>query len=243
MGSKQASRQLKCKQGNGHMHMSKSLDLLSIDIYTLEDLKSFTVRGIQFGTNPLVNSIVLGEDDEEELQNNYSSPPVIGLHNGIGGVLADLIGIGKNNCVHCFCFLEVEELDYNDEGIIIEFGEYEFGDPNDFNVKTYYTTKKGGLRLYVVKTKWFENYCGLTRTKCEINKKEILEDILIGISKKHKWRLEFYNNKKQNCQDFVAVLLNYLEIRNYEICKGNIDMIPDKIQNILKNVNLIGFSN
>ena len=123
-----------------------------------------------------------------------------------------------------------------DEGIIIEFGEYEFGCPNDFNVKTFYESKKGGLRLYVVKTKWFENYCSLARVKCEINKKEILEDILIGISRKHKWRLEFYDRKKQNCHDFVAVLLDYLEIENYEICKGTINEIPDKILKVL-NIN------
>ena len=235
MGSKQFSS--RC--GNGHNNLSKSINVSSLNDYTLEDLKSYTIKGIQFGTNPLVDSIIIGGNNENKNNNendDYSAPPVIGFHHGIPGVLADLVGFGRNNCVHCFCFLEVEEMQDRDEGIIIEFGEYEFGCPNDFNVKTFYESKKGGLRLYVVKTKWFENYCSLARVKCKINKKEILEDILIGISRKHRWRLEFYDRKKQNCHDFVAVLLDYLEIENYEICKGTINEIPDKILKVL-NIN------
>ena len=227
------SKLLTSRHGNGHMDLSKSINVSSLSECTFEDLKTFRITGIQFGTNPLVDSIVIGEYDNPK--DNYTAPPVIGFHNGIGGALADDFGVGKNNCVHCFCFLEIEELDNNDEGIIIEFGEYEYGDPNDFNVKTFYYSKKGGLRLYVVKKKWFENYCSLTRVKCEINKKEILDDILVGISIKYKWRLEFYDRKKQNCHDFVAVLLNYLQINNYEICKGSINMIPDKIKRVLEN--------
>ena len=239
MGSKQASKQMKCRQGNGHLNLRKSIDVSSIDDFTLEDLKSFTVTRIQFGTNPLVNSFVLGDNDDDELRNNYYTPPVLGFHNGLGGALADLTGFGKNNCVHCFCFLEVEELYNNNEGIIIEFGEYEYSDPNDFGVKTYYNTARGGLRLYVVKRNWFENYCSLTRIECKINKREILDDIITGISINYRWRLDFYDNEKQNCQDFVAVLLNYLEIQSYEICKGTIDMIPDKIRNVLNNIQQI----
>ena len=226
------SKQLRCRQGNGHFNICNILNSNSLSDLTLEDLKTFTIKGIQFGINPLVDSIVIGENNDDP-KNNYSAPPVIGFHNGIGGVIVDLLGIGKNNCVHCFCFLEVEELVENDEGIIIEFGEYNYGDPNDFNVKTLYESKNGGLRLYVVKKRWFENYCSLARIKCLINKKEILEDILIGISKDHKWRLENYDRKKQNCHDFAAILLNYLEIQNYEICKGTLDQIPDKIKRVL----------
>ena len=228
------SKQLSSRTGNGHLNLSKTLNLSTLSDNTLDDLKTYTIKGIQIGINPLVDSIVIGENDDDP-RNNYSAPPVIGFHNGIGGVLVDILGIGKNNCVHCFCFLEIEELVNNDEGIIIEFGEYEYGDPNDFNVKTFYTSKKGGLRLYVVKTKWFENYCSLARVKCNINKKEILDDILVGISKKYKWRLEFYDKQKQNSHDFVVVLLNYLEVKNYEICKGSFDMIPDKIKRVLEN--------
>ena len=194
MGSKQASKQMKCRQGNGHLNLRKSIDVSSIDDFTLEDLKSFTVTRIQFGTNPLVNSFVLGDNDDDELRNNYYTPPVLGFHNGLWGALADLTGFGKNNCVHCFCFLEVEELYNNNEGIIIEFGEYEYSDPNDFGVKTYYNTARGGLRLYVVKRNWFENYCSLTRTECRINKREILDDIITGISINYRWRLDFYDN-------------------------------------------------
>ena len=233
------SQQFGCRSGNGHSDLSKSINISSLNDYTLEDLKSFTIKGIQFGTNPLVDSIVIGDNNDNKNENNnpkdeYSAPPVIGFHQGIPGVLADLVGIGKNNCVHCFCFLEVEELDERDEGIVIEFGEYEFGDPNDFHVKTFYESKKGGLRLYVVKRKWFDNYCSLARVKCLINKKEILADILIGISRDHKWRLEFYDRKKQNCHDFAAVLLNYLEIQSYQIYKGTTEQIPDKIRKVLK---------
>ena len=229
------SKQLSSRTGNGHLNLSKSLNLSTLSDNTLEDLKTFTIKGIQVGINPLVDSIVIGDNSDNDSINNYTAPPVIGFHNGIGGALVDILGIGKNNCVHCFCFLEIEELVNDNEGVIIEFGEYEYGDPNDFNVQTFYTSKKGGLRLYVVKTKWFENYCSLARIKCQINKKEILDDILVGISRNYKWRLEFYDNKKQNCHDFVAVLLNYLEIQNFEICKGTLSIIPDKIKKVLLN--------
>ena len=226
------SKSLTSKSGNGHRNLNTSLNLNSIGEVTLEDLKTYNIRGIQFGTNPLVNSIVLGENDDPK--DNYTAPPVIGFHNGIGGVIVDVLGIGKNNCVHCFGFLEAEELDMNNEGIVIEFGEYEYGEPNDFGVKTYYTSKLGGLRLYVVKNNWFESYCSLTRVKCKINKNEILEDILTGISKNYKWRLQYYEQKKQNCQDFLAVLLKYLEVQSYEFCKGSMNMIPDKIKKVLE---------
>ena len=228
------SNQFGSRSGNGHGNLSKSINISSLKDYCLEDLKSFEVKRIQFGTNPLSDSIILGENKNNGQIDNYSAPPVIGFHQGIPGILADIVGIGKNNCVHCFCFLEVDELADNEEGIITEFGEYNYGDPNDFNVQTLYASRKGGLRFYVVKTKWFENYCSLARVKCEINKKEILEDILVGISRNYKWRLEFYDRKKQNCQDYAAELLNYLDVQSYEICKGTIDNIPDKIRKVLK---------
>ena len=223
----------RCRCGNGHNEISKSINPTDLEQYDLEDLKTYKVRGIQFGTNPLVDSIVIGENKGDPKSDNYVPPTVIGAHKGLPGLIADVVGFGSNNCVHCFCFLEVEELDENDEGIIIEFGEYNYGDPNDFNVKTYYISRKGGLRLYVVKRKWFENYCILARVKFTINKKEILEDILTGISLDHKWRLEFYDRDKQNCHDFAAVLLNYLQIQNYEIVKGSKDYIPNKILRVL----------
>ena len=148
MGSKQFSS--KC--GNGHKNLSKSLNTNTINDYTLEDIKSYKIIGIQFGTNPLVDSLVIGENNNNNQNDkNYKAPPVIGFHQGFPGVLADIVGIGKNNCVHCFGFLEAEELKNKDEGIIIEFGEYEFGNPNDFEVKTLYECRKGGLRYYVVK--------------------------------------------------------------------------------------------
>jgi len=212
--------------GNGHIDLSKRIDKSSLNEYTLEDLKSCTVKRAQFGTNPLVGSIVIG---------NRNNPVIIGLHNGIGGALADLSGYGKNNCVHCFCFLEVEELDSKNEGIIIEYGEYNYGDPNDFKVKTYYESTRGGMRLYVIKKEWFDMYCGVVRVECTIGKNEILEDIFIEISRNHKWRKEFYSRQLQNCQHFVAVLLNYLEIQNYTVCKGTKELIPDKIKRVLNN--------
>ena len=135
------SKQLRCRQGNGHFNICNTLNSNSLSDLTLEDLKTFTIKGIQFGINPLVDSIVIGENNDDP-KNNYSTPPVIGFHNGIAGVIVDLLGIGKNNCVHCFCFLEVEELVENDEGIIIEFGEYKYGHPNDFNEKLFIIVKK-----------------------------------------------------------------------------------------------------
>jgi len=224
MGAKQLNST--STSGNGHADLSKRIDKSSLNEYTLEDLKSCTVKRAQFGTNPLVGSLVIG---------NRDNPVIIGLYGGIGGALADLFGVGKNNCVHCFCFLEVEELDKKNEGILIEFGEYDYGGINDFGVKTYYESTRGGMRLYVVPKDSFETYCGVLRVECTIGKNEILDDILIGISRNHKWRKEFYNRQKQNCQHFVAVLLNYLEVQNYTVCKGTKELIPDKIKRILNN--------
>ena len=226
------SNQFGSRCGNGVGNSIISNNSSSSQIYTLADIKSFKVTGIQFGTNPLVDSIVIGQAGDIT-KDDYSPPLVIGFHNGIGGVLADIFRFGKNNCVHCFCFLEVEELEDKDEGIVIEFGEYNYGDPNDLTENTIYESKKGGLRYYIVKKNIFEKYCGLARIKCEINKKESLDDIIIGISKNYRWRLEYYNRDKQNCHDFAAVLLEYLEIQRYEICKGSTNNIPDKILRVL----------
>ena len=220
--------------GNGHSNLSQSIDSSQIINYTLEDLQSCIVKRIQFGTNPLSGSLISGGNKNNGQNCNYSPQSVIGLHKGIPGVLADIVGIGKNNCVHGFCFLEIEESPANEEGIITEFGEYNYGDPNDFGVQTLYASKQGGLRFYVVKKKWFEDYCSLARVRCRINKKEFLKDILVGISRNYDWRLKFFNRKKQNSQDFVAELLNYLDVKSYEICKGTIDYIPDKIRKALK---------
>ena len=237
MGSNQDSG----GQGNWRKNLNQNINIFSLSERTLENIKTFKVLGIQFGVNPLTynnNNNKLGEKDDDP-QSNYSAPPAVSLNNEAHGTFDNIQGIGKNNYVHCFCFLEVEELAESDEGIIIEFGEYSYGEPNYFNVKTFYTSKKGGLRLYIVKKKLFKNHCGLARVKCKINKREILDDILVGISKKYKWRLEFYDKQKQNSHDFVVVLLNYLEMKNYEFCKGSFDMIPDKIKNILKNEEVV----
>ena len=236
MGSRQFGSRCRC--GNGHNEISEGINPTDLEQYDLADLETYKVIGIQFGTNPLVDSIVIGENQGDPKSDNYVPPTVIGAHKGLPGLIADIIGFGSNNCVHCFCFLEIEELAQKDEGIIIEFGEYYYNDPNDFKVKTYYISKKGGLRLYVVKRKWFENYCLLARIKFTINKKEILGNILHGgITSNYKWRLEFYDRDKQNCHDFAVVLLKYLEIQNFEIVKGSKDYIPDKILRILNNNN------
>ena len=224
------SKELSGRQGNFHRKLNKNLNVSSLSEYSLEDLKALTIKGMQFGINLLKDN---NKKDEKDAlpQDYYSAPPAIGFHNEINNEIVD-IGIDKNNCVHSFCFLEVEDLAESDEGIIIEFGEYSYGENNDFNVKSFYMSKKGGLRLYVVKTKSFENYCNLVKVKCTINKREILDDILVGISKNYKWRLEFYDKSKQNCHDFVVALIKYLEVQKYEICKGIFSKIPDKIKNV-----------
>ena len=211
--------------------IDQALDFTSLDeyVFTLEDLAQFKINGIQIGINSQIDEEIKEEITSNKNTYDSSAPPLIHINQGTSGLLPDIDEIGINNYVHCFCLLEVEEF----EKIIIEFGEYAYGNQNDFGMKTFYPSKKGGLRLYVVKTKIFEEYSRLARIKCKIFKKEILEDILYGISREHKWRLEFYDRKEQNCIDFVAILLDYLQILNYEIYKGNIDDIPDKILRVL----------
>ena len=232
MGSKQIGS--KCnKSDKVPTNIKQVLDFTSLDKYTLENLKLCTVIGIQIGINSSIDNDIIKENNNDKNIVDSSAPPVINFNQGNSGVLPDIDEIGINNYAQCFCFLEVEEFEKIDSGIIIEFGEYAYGNQNDFGMKTFYPSKKGGLRLYVVKTKIFEEYSRLARIKCKIFKKEILEDILYGISREHKWRLEFYDRKEQNCIDFVAILLDYLQILNYEIYKGNIDDIPDKILRVL----------
>ncbi len=215
--------------------IDQALDFTSLDeyVFTLEDLAQFKINGIQIGINSQIDEEIKEEITSNKNTYDSSAPPLIHINQGTSGLLPDIDEIGINNYVHCFCLLEVEEFEKIDSGIIIEFGEYAYGNQNDFGMKTFYPSKKGGLRLYVVKTKIFEEYSRLARIKCKIFKKEILEDILYGISREHKWRLEFYDRKEQNCIDFVAILLDYLQILNYEIYKGNIDDIPDKILRVL----------
>ena len=225
------SRQFGSRSGNGHNNTNNNSNIPPLNDYTLEDLKSYKVIGIQFGINPIGDNIIKQVDNENSKE-DYSAPPVITINRGFSGPLAD--SGNKNDCIHCFCFLEVEELDYKDLGIMIEFGEYQYDSQNDFEVKSFYESKKGGLRYYIVKKLWFENYSILARVKCLINKKEILQDIINGISQEHKWRMEFYDRDKQNSEDFVVALLKYLEIQNFQIYKGTIQNIPNKIKEQLK---------
>ena len=233
MGSKQIGS--KCnKSDKVPTNIKQVVDFTSQDKYTLENLNLCTVTGIQIGINSSIDKDIIKENNNDKNVVDSSAPPVINFNQGNSGVLPDIDEIGINNYAQCFCFLEVEELKKKSEGIIIEFGEYAFGNPNDFGVeKTFYPSKKGGLRLYVVNLQTFENNCRLARIKCKIYKNEILEDILYGISKEHKWRFEFYDRKTQNSSDFAAVLLDYLQILNYEICKGSDDDIPNKLLSVL----------
>ena len=232
MGSRQSSCACPC-EGEPNNEEEQCLDFLSLDEYTLADLKLFRVIGIQIGINQPIDNDSILETQYDPNTADCSAPPLIHISQGISGALPDVDGVGEKNYVHCFSFLEVEELEESKKGIIIEFGEYAYGHPNDFNDKTFYPSKNGGLRLYVVQENSFDDYCHLARIKCTIKKNEILDDILIGISREHKWRKDFYNRKTQNCIDFVAVLLNYLQILNFEICKGKRNEIPDKILSAL----------
>ena len=239
MGSNQfSSCTSRCDCDEELNNSEPKLDFSSPEKYNLDDLKICNIIGIQIGINHSIDNDSILETHYDSNGADISAPPLINFSQGISGVLPDVDEIGEKNYVHCFCLLEVKELEDRKEGIIIEYGEYAYGNnTNDFQTEnTFYPSKFGGLRLYIVQKNSFENYCQLARIKCTIKKNEILEDILNGISKEHKWRKDNYDRKKQNCIEFVVVLLKYLQILNFEICKGTREDIPDKILDILSDL-------
>ena len=237
MGSNQFSSCSSRCDLNGESYIPEpNFDLLSTEKYTLEDLKLIKINGIQIGINNPIDNDSIQEPIYNSNGADSSAPPLINFSQGISGALPDIDEIGKKNYLHCFCLLEAEKLEEKNKGIFIEFGEYDSGnDINDFKVKTFYQSKLGGLRLYVVNENLFENYCQLVRIKCKIEKNEELDDILDRISIKYKWIKDNYDRKNQNSIDFVVELLKYLKILNFEICKGIREEIPDKILDVLDN--------
>ena len=237
MGSNQfSSCSSRCDLDGESYIPEPNFDLLSTEKYTLEDLKLIEIIGIQIGINNPIDNDSIQEPIYISNGADSSAPPLINFSQGISGALPDIDEIGKKNYFHCFCLLEAGKLEEKNKGIFIEFGEYDSGnDINDFKVKTFYQSKLGGLRLYVVNENLFENYCQLVRIKCKINIIEELDDILNGISREYKWKKDNYDRKNQNSIDFVAVLIKYLKILNFDICKGTREEIPDKILDILDN--------
>ena len=236
MGSNQfSSYSSRSGCGRGPNNSEPVLNFSSSSIYTEDNLKTFKIIEIQIGINSLLDNDSLLETNYAPNGVDISAPPLINFSHGISGALPDVDELEKNY-VHCFCFLEAEELEDSSEGIFIEFGEYAYGNnENDFNAETFYASKLGGLRFYVVKKRYFEDYCQLVRIKCEINKNESLDDILVGIQRDYKWKKDNYDRKNQNSIDFVTVLLKYLELLDFEICKGTRNEIPDKILDALDN--------
>ena len=93
MGSRQFGSRCRC--GNGHDDLGKSIDPTMLEDYELEDLKEYKVRGIQFGTNPLVDSIVIGEFEGDPKKDDYTSPSIIGPNKGTPGLIVDKVDFWK----------------------------------------------------------------------------------------------------------------------------------------------------
>ena len=152
MGSNQFSSCSSRCDLNGESYIPEpNFDLLSTEKYTLDDLKLIKINGIQIGINNPIDNDSIQEPIYNSNGADSSAPPLINFSQGISGALPDIDEIGKKNYLHCFCLLEAEKLEEKNKGIFIEFGEYDSGnDINDFKVKTFYQSKLGGLRLYVV---------------------------------------------------------------------------------------------
>ena len=78
-----------------HNNLDNSINPIDLEEYELEDLKSYKVRAIQLGTNPLVDNIVIGENEGDPKNDDYTSPSIIGPNKGTPRLIVDKVDFWK----------------------------------------------------------------------------------------------------------------------------------------------------
>ena len=141
---------------------------------------------------------------------------------GIKNFLPTYLG-GSTFTYHASVFLDLDTLEPS-EGVILEYGGYSGGDASYKNKNIHYA-EEDGLRFIKIS---YEDY--KKRIHNGLKGSQIIEHLdktcfLYTLSKlidectsncKKKWRKKDYNLSSHNCQDFVAQVIEILEVRRKE---------------------------
>lgn len=133
---------------------------------------------------------------------------------------------------------------YEDEGLLLEYGKYESKD--NINKLMKYEYNDGGMRYGFCKLVDFQRELASTASiNLEIKSFIIFKDLIDKLKENESWNLESYSVNSHNCQHFCAKVIKILRckfnpssvtIKNNERKKQGkiIDIIPDTIKAILK---------
>lgn len=140
----------------------------------------------------------------------------ISQKNGLKLFLPAYIG-GSTYSHHASCFLGFE----NDFSVKLEYGGY-YGDEPNYSNRVYYWNKDG-LRFAGMSWEEYKEIIDVSKSGSQIiilltvKNKMLLKDLLILCCKEGNWRAKDYNLISNNCQTFIAKVIEILKVvRNDE---------------------------
>lgn len=188
--------------------------------------------------------LIEGSNPEDALKETYIIKKVtLGISNIEDSAI--LKKVFPVRYVHASLFISDKPPDnYEDEGLLLEYGKYECKGNTNKLVK--YEYNDGGMRYGFCKLIDFQKDLASTASiNLEINSFLLFKDLIDKLKENESWDLESYSVNSHNCQHFCAKAIkilrgkfnpNNVTIKNNERKKEGkiIDIIPDTIRAILK---------
>ena len=186
--------------------------------------------------------LIEGLNPDDALKNSYIIKKVtLGISNIEDSKL--LKKVFPTSYVHTSLFISDKPPDnFEDEGLLLEFGKYESKD--NLNNLMKYEYKDGGMRYGFCKLNEFQKELASTASvNLEINSFLIFRDLIEKMKENDNWDLQSYKVNSHNCQHFCAKAIkilrakfnpNCVTIKNNERKKSGkiIDIIPNTIKEI-----------
>ena len=188
--------------------------------------------------------LIEGSNPDDALKDSYIIKKVtLGISNIEDSKI--LKKVFPTSYVHASLFISDKPPDnFEDEGLLLEFGKYESKD--NLNNLMKYEYMDGGMRYGFCKLNEFQKELASTASvNLEINSFILFRDLIEKLKDNDSWNLQSYRVNSHNCQHFCAKALQILRakfnpscvnIKNNERKKSGktIDIIPDTIRAVFK---------
>ena len=188
--------------------------------------------------------LIEGSNPDDALKDSYIIKKVtLGISNIEDSKI--LKKVFPTSYVHASLFISDKPPDnFEDEGLLLEFGKYESKD--NLNNLMKYEYMDGGMRYGFCKLNEFQKELASTASvNLEINSFILFRDLIEKLKDNDSWNLQSYRVNSHNCQHFCAKALQILRakfnpscvnIKNNERkkCGKIIDIIPDTIRAVFK---------
>ena len=188
--------------------------------------------------------LIEGSNPDDALKDSYIIKKVtLGISNIEDSKI--LKKVFPTSYVHASLFISDKPPDnFEDEGLLLEFGKYESKD--NLNNLMKYEYMDGGMRYGFCKLNEFQKELASTASiNLEIKSFMLFRDLIEKLKDNDSWNLQSYRVNSHNCQHFCAKALQILRakfnpscvnIKNNERkkCGKIIDIIPDTIREIFK---------